>query len=100
MKTPDQWTHHHVQWMICPYCADLHDCAQGVIDGEAPKDGDANVCIKCARISIYDSSVTGFLRVPTDDEMAELAGNQDILRVVRSVRLANIIVPREQAKRN
>jgi len=91
---------HKIAWIMCPYCTDLHDGTLHAGEEDAlPVDGDANVCGRCARVSIYDSTVPGGLRVPTAEEQEVIDNDEDIERAVHIVQVARIVVPRPPMNR-
>ena len=63
---------------ICPWCGKRHQLVsaiaeKGVTKEPVPEDGDATLCVGCGEIALFDHSVKGGLRFPTESESAELA---------------------------
>ena len=56
--------------------------AVSVVEGDVPppSDGDLAVCLYCSHIHIFDG---GKLRSPTDAEIVEIAGDPDLLKVMK-----------------
>lgn len=54
---------------ICPQCLAHHEAAANTSGGGMPTDGDVTVCIVCRGIAVYDFSLPGKLRFPTDEEL-------------------------------
>jgi hypothetical protein len=51
-----------------------------------PSDGDLAVCMYCSHIHVFDG---GKMRNPTDAEMVEIAGDPDLLKVIKFNELYN-----------
>jgi len=65
----------------CLNCGKAIDAAAPVeIGARPPQPGDIAICLGCAHIHIYADDLT--LRQPRDDEMVEIAGDQDILKAM------------------
>jgi hypothetical protein len=65
----------------------------GIVEGKAPtpNDGDLAVCMYCSHIHVFDG---GKMRHPTDAEMAEFAGDPDLLKVMKFNELYNEMYPK------
>jgi len=63
---------------ICPQCLAHHDATSNTSDEGMPHDGDVTVCIVCTGVSVYDFSLPGKLRFPTDEELAVIADDERI----------------------
>ena len=65
----------------------------GVVEGGAPppSDGDLAVCIYCSHIHVFDG---GKLRSPTDAEIVDMAGDPDLLKVMKLNQLYNEMFPK------
>jgi hypothetical protein len=100
MSPNNEPTTHRIAFIVCPYCGVIHDGAVNVEDQAAPTDGDYNVCGKCCRVTIYDSSVLNGLRLPTLDEQEEALANPDIKRAVSIARSVRHIVQRKRVRAN
>lgn len=73
--TDDTLRQHRLNSYPCPWCNHVMDAAThiGATRGP-PKAGDAALCIKCARASIFMCSAVGvWLRKPTPEEADEPA---------------------------
>jgi hypothetical protein len=100
METNDP--RHRIDWIVCPYCTVSHDGALNVDleDGAPPVDGDANICGKCAHVSIYDSTVKGGLRLPTPEETETLSQEPEIVRAIQIAKQARWTIQRQKAGAN
>lgn len=60
----------------------------GIVEGEAPtpNDGDLAVCMYCSHIHVFDG---GKMRNPTDDEIVDIAGDPEMLKVMKLNKLYN-----------
>lgn len=76
-------TTHRTTSSKCTACDKQVDAATPVDDAEAldsrPSAGDATVCLGCGHIMIYAADLS--LRDPTEEEMAEIAGDRRILAI-------------------
>lgn len=61
----------------CGYLTDTATCPSD--DNAVPEEGAITVCIRCGHMMAYDAELR--LRDLTDEEMHEVAGNEDILRI-------------------
>ncbi len=68
---------------VCPQCLAQHEAMGGMTGQQQPKDGDVNLCIVCHGLSVYDSSLPGRLRFPTDEELAVFNADPR-LRLIRA----------------
>lgn len=85
---------HDIQ-VICPWCASFHDCATEVSEPGAPENGSINICIKCSRISMYDSEAPGGLRIPTEEEMTDAMADLDVVKALWAVRYSHYHIKRK-----
>jgi hypothetical protein len=64
----------------CVNCGQLIDAATSPTAPKArPKAGDISVCFYCRHVQIFNSDLT--LRELTDQEMHEIAGHPDVVRI-------------------
>jgi len=85
--------HFDVGMIRCPWCTAVHDCAADVQTNERPpEDGDTNICIRCESISIYDSTVPGGLRLPTDKELVEALDDKDVQRALWALNRSHYLI--------
>lgn len=64
----------------CPACSAVVDAATAMDGSDAsPAPGDVTVCLYCARVLIFTADG---LRLPTFEEIEQLAGNEDLVRAV------------------
>ena len=62
--------------IACPHCAGPLDCHVGVTNDTPPSDGDFTLCWRCRRVAVYVVGPFGMtLRVPTEDEEAEIGAD-------------------------
>lgn len=54
----------------CPFCGEEVDRATNATGTESPDEGDATICLKCGRISVFDDCLQ--LRKPTAAESSIL----------------------------
>jgi len=74
----DDNKHELNDYVICPYCHDMHDSAASTDDMdslEQPQPGSLNICTNCGNISVYDEIME--LRLPTPEEEAEMLADAD-----------------------
>ena len=79
----DQRRHHHrVAESKCTNCGKRMTAASTPDDRptRAPSPGDVAVCLYCHHLMIYDADMS--LRDPTSDELAEVAGDPEILEAM------------------
>jgi hypothetical protein len=76
----------------CPSCGHKLDAATS-LDNELPSPGDASLCLYCQNIMILDVDDT--LRLPTDEERAELEADPDVQDLRARVRQFVADNPRE-----
>jgi len=63
---------------ICPQCLAQHQATANTQGQNMPTDGDVTICIVCKGISVYDFSLPGKLRFPTDEELERFNQDPDI----------------------
>jgi hypothetical protein len=65
----------------------------GIVGGDAPppNDGDIAVCIYCSHIHVFDG---GKMRNPTDAEIVDMAGDPELLKVIKLGRLYDEMFPK------
>lgn len=73
---------HATWWTVCPFCGQHHDAVTGVGTRGGPSDGDATMCIECGQMCVFDRSVDGGLRRPTDKEQGDLERNGTVKALV------------------
>jgi len=66
---------------VCPICLAHHQAAANTQGEDMPTDGDVSLCVVCGGISVYDFSLPGTLRFPTDEELEVIMTDPDIQRV-------------------
>lgn len=78
----------------CLNCGKKIDAAAPTPDfpDSAPSPGDIALCLDCAHLHVFAEDLT--LRAPTDDEMAEIAGDPDMIRAVKAIGAFNKANPR------
>ena len=70
----------HVPEAHCTACGKMVNAASCVKDDEAyPEPGDATVCLDCGHLMIFTDGLG--LRDPNDEEMRDLAGNEQLLEI-------------------
>jgi hypothetical protein len=85
--------HFRIDKIICPWCTSIHDCASGIEANERPpEDGDTNICIRCECISIYDSTVPGGLRLPTDVELVEAMDDEEVQKTLWALNQTHYLI--------
>lgn len=63
----------------CPWCGHILDRHLQPIEGDPtePIAGAANICLYCARVSIFDAGPAGlYLRWPNEEEWVRLRANE------------------------
>jgi len=70
---------HRMPEYVCPYCGEILDGATAVDSdySEPPADGSVGICINCRSVMIYEGGQT---RKPNDEEIIELAGDEELLK--------------------
>lgn len=64
----------------CPSCGKANDCHDCTTDpGATPEPGDVTLCWYCGQLGIYTEAG---IRLPTDDELAELLSDQGVLDAI------------------
>jgi hypothetical protein len=63
----------------CPYCGHLIDASTSAEDA-SPGPGDVTVCLNCREIVVFADDMS--LRLPTEQELIEVAGNDKVLAVL------------------
>ena len=87
---------HHDVKVVCPWCASFHDCATEVsIEPGAPENGSYNVCIKCSRISVYDTEVPGGLRLPSPEELESALQDTEVCKALWAIRRSHYHIKRK-----
>lgn len=78
---------HLIPWSICPSCGALTEAALN-LEKDAPRssDGDIAICIHCAGVSVFDSTVTEGRRLPTEAEESALNVSESARRAVALAR--------------
>jgi hypothetical protein len=66
---------------ICPICLAHHEATANTQSQSRPTDGDVTICIVCHGISVYDFTLPGLLRFPTDEELEVIKADPEIQRV-------------------
>lgn len=85
--------HYRIDKITCPWCAVVHDCASPASDEPgAPENGNINICINCECISVYDNTVPGGLRIPTDEEHTEAMQNPDVKKALVALRRSHYLI--------
>jgi hypothetical protein len=51
-------------------------------DGVEPKNGDANFCIYCGSLAIFDDSFSDGARKPSPSELDQLKADKDVLKLL------------------
>ena len=71
----------------CPHCAATSTGAIGasLTDHDGPVVGDANVCLYCHELSVFDFEME--LRRPTESERIEFLLNDEVRRAIQAVTL-------------
>ena len=64
---------------VCASCGADNDAATDPLREFAPMPGDVSICLKCGHLGIFDGEMQ--VRDPTSEEMYELAGHPEILRM-------------------
>ncbi len=73
----------------CPSCGKDLDSAFCATDPDArPKNGDLNICFYCGHFMSYNDD--GSFRELTEIEMYEIAGNPDIIAIMKAMAAAKI----------
>jgi hypothetical protein len=67
---------------LCTGCGRALNGAANVGGDEAPRPGDATVCMYCGHVMAFDSRMR--LRNLTDKEMIEVAGDKRIITIQRA----------------
>lgn len=76
------------QMTVCPHCGRTNDQHTNMTGSRIPRSGDVSVCWECACLAIYVAGPFGVsLRVPTDEEAAELAADPDLRRLLSAMRV-------------
>lgn len=70
----------------CPYCHYKVDRCLNISTAGPPKAGDFTLCIRCGNLSIFDSELK--MRVPSEDDLAELAKSPENMQLVARARAA------------
>ena len=72
----------------CPHCGKILDAAtEAGNQGKKPEPGSVGVCFHCLNPTIFEDE--GVQRKPTDEEMAEIMGeDSDVPRVIEVLRQA------------
>lgn len=65
----------------CLNCGKLMDAATGAGHDHKPTEGSIGICISCNHIMAYDADLK--LRELNDEEIREIAGHPEILRIMR-----------------
>ncbi|MEJ6847493.1 hypothetical protein V3589_14895 [Sinorhizobium fredii] len=60
---------------ICPFCAQRYDAASAIAGNADPVNGDVTLCMNCGEWSMFDASVPGGLRKPSDSEYEVIVAN-------------------------
>jgi hypothetical protein len=64
---------------ICPHCDALSNHQTPVSEGiDTPENGDASICAACGEVSVFDDACPTNLRLPTDDEQAEITACPEV----------------------
>jgi hypothetical protein len=76
-------THRHkiTRCINCHHKLDAATTHPLELDQRRPRGGDTTVCIECRHIMIYNNDLT--VRNPTDEEIIDLAGDKDIIALMK-----------------
>jgi hypothetical protein len=74
----------------CPWCGEVIDESDGVLEGQRPKAGDCSVCFGCLRLGVFTAPAGGRgplgLRRATPAEAAAFLARPELARVLALVR--------------
>jgi hypothetical protein len=73
---------------MCLGCGQLLDASTCVGEDAGPTEGDVTVCLACGHIMVFGRNLV--LRNPSDDEIADIAGDERVLEVQRARKRAGI----------
>lgn len=79
---------HRNQHGACPHCGRRQDAGTNMTGDVAPKPGDVSICIRCAGVSVFE--LGGERRLPTDEEVAEFAADDELQRMVAAAKALNL----------
>ena len=84
----------------CPGCGRVNDLAThaGEINAGGPQPGNLSICFQCGHLAMFCDDMS--LRELTDEEMHDVAGDPELLRVQRMRKLAyeQMIADREKKR--
>jgi hypothetical protein len=67
----------------CVNCGKLVDSASALDGDHTPKPGDVTICLDCRHLMVFADDMT--LRNPTDEEIVEIAGDEDVVRHMKAL---------------
>lgn len=80
---------HRNQHGACPHCGARQDAAtEATAALRPPRPGDVSICIRCAGVSVFE--VAGERRLPSDDEAATFAADDDLQRMVAAAKAMHL----------
>ena len=84
------WKDHRTQPSSCIDCGKKLDAAFAADPAhpDAPLPGSISICMYCHHLMIYGDDMT--LRNPTDEEMTELAGDEELLQAMKLLKLKSL----------
>jgi hypothetical protein len=68
---------------LCPNCGTPANAASTPDDERAPQPGDVAICLECHHITVYGEGM--HLRNPTGEEMIEIAGDKNIVAMMKAL---------------
>ena len=82
---------HQIIESSCPSCGEAMTGAAGVESDDAPTPGDISVCLYCRALLVFGNDLK--LRMPTDAELIEMAGNKQMIAIVNAIGAADVTPP-------
>ena len=74
---------------VCPNCGRPLNAGATPTNERPPEPGDVAICMDCRHVGIYAEDM--HVRNPTDKEVIELAGDNDILLMLEMLRLKDFL---------
>jgi hypothetical protein len=72
-----------VPFTPCTNCGRENDSASRLDDDYDPHPGDVAICFKCHHLMVFADDMT--MRDPTDAEVLEIAGDEDVVRHMKAL---------------
>lgn len=81
-KVASKLQEHEIKQTRCPICGKKLECATNFFGENAPKPGDATICIRCGHAAIFDDELG--LRPATPEEQEQISQSEEVAAIRRA----------------